>query len=141
MAQYDGLPIILTSGKMLDERVGYARVLFKNEIFCVQNYKSIYCKPKQIIFYFGHGSLQYPAILVSKNLFKPQLINSEWKEVTEHKVVSVLGLPITDYYVQMPIVQKEAYAELISQVYHGRKENFISAENLLASWEIGRAHV
>ncbi|XP_067102718.1 GDH/6PGL endoplasmic bifunctional protein [Osmerus mordax] len=134
MAQYDGLPIILTSGKMLDERVGYARILFKNDIFCVQNYKSIYCKPKQIIFYFGHGSLHYPAILVTKNLFKPQLINSEWKEVTEHKVVSVLGLPISDYYVQTPIVQKEAYTELISQLYHGRKENFISAENLLASW-------
>lgn len=136
MAQYEGMPIILTSGKMLDERVGYARIIFKNDVFCLQDYNSINCKTKQIVFYFGHGSLQYPAILVSKNLFKPQLINSEWKEVAEHKDVSVLGLPISDYYVQLPIVQKEAYTELISQIFHGIKDNFISAENLLASWGV-----
>lgn len=134
MAQYDGVPIILTSGKMLDERVGYARILFKNDIFCVQNHNSIHCKPKQIVFYFGHGSLQYPAILVTKNLFKPNIMDSEWKEVTEHKDKSVLGLPISDYHVLAPSAQREAYTELISHIFHGRKDSFISAENLLASW-------
>ncbi|KAM3877618.1 GDH/6PGL endoplasmic bifunctional protein [Diretmus argenteus] len=136
MAQYDGVPVLLISGKMLDERVGYARVLFKNDVFCVQNHSSIHCKPKQIVFYFGHGSLQYPAILVTKNLFKPALIDSEWKEVTEHKDVSVLGLPISDYYVQAPAEQREAYGELIAHIFRGRKDSFISAENLLASWSL-----
>ncbi|XP_034022205.1 GDH/6PGL endoplasmic bifunctional protein [Thalassophryne amazonica] len=134
LAQYDGVPIFMMSGKMLDERVGYARVLFKNDIFCVQNQNSIPCKSKQIVFYFGHGALQYQAILVSKNLFKPVLINSEWKEVTEHTDVNVLGLPISDYYVHTPKVQKDAYAELISHIFAGRKNCFISTENLLASW-------
>uniref|UniRef100_A0A8C7VHE2 Hexose-6-phosphate dehydrogenase (glucose 1-dehydrogenase) n=1 Tax=Oncorhynchus mykiss TaxID=8022 RepID=A0A8C7VHE2_ONCMY len=106
IAQYEKMPIILTSGKMLDERLGYARILFKNDIFCVQSHNSVHCKPKQIVFYFGHGTLQYPAILVSKNLFKPDLMDTEWKEITEHKDVSVLG----------------------------RKDSFISTENLLASW-------
>lgn len=133
--QYDDVPILLISGKMLDERVGYARILFKNDVFCLQSHNSIHCKPKQIVFYFGHGQLQYPAILVSKNLFKPVLVDSEWKEVTEHKDVTVLGLPITDYYVQTPVVLKEAYAELISHIFAGRKNNFISNENLLASWD------
>ncbi|XP_044203655.1 GDH/6PGL endoplasmic bifunctional protein [Thunnus albacares] len=132
-ARYDGVPILLISGKMLDERVGYARILFKNDIFCLQNHNSIHCKPKQIVFYFGHGSLQYPAILVSKNLFKPALMD-EWKEQTEHKDVNILGLPISDYYVQTPTVQREAYAELISHIFAGRKNSFISTENLLASW-------
>ncbi|XP_053171056.1 GDH/6PGL endoplasmic bifunctional protein [Scomber japonicus] len=132
-AQYDGVPILLISGKMLDERVGYARILFKNDIFCLQNHNNIHCKPKQIVFYFGHGSLKYPAILVSKNLFKPALMD-EWKEVTEHTDVSVLGLPISDYYVQTPTVQREAYAELIAHIFAGRKNSFISTENLLASW-------
>ncbi|XP_035633061.1 GDH/6PGL endoplasmic bifunctional protein-like [Oncorhynchus keta] len=134
LAQYEGMPVILTSGKMLDERVGYARILFKNDIFCIQSHSSVHCKPKQIVFYFGHGTLQYPAILVSKNLFKPDLMDTEWKEVTEHKDVSVLGLPISDYYVLTPTVEREAYAELILHIFQGRKDSFISAENLLASW-------
>ncbi|CAN9512014.1 unnamed protein product [Ophioblennius macclurei] len=135
-ARYEGVPILLTSGKMLDERVGYARILFKNDIFCLQNKDNVHCKPKQIVFYFGHGSLQYPAILVSKNLFKPVVMDAEWKEVTEHTNVSVLGLPLTDYYVQTPKEQKEAYAELIAHIFAGRKNSFISAENLLASWSV-----
>lgn len=127
----------MISGKQLDERVGYARVLFKDNVFCLQNQNSVHCKPKQIIFYFGHGSLKYPAILVSKNLFKPALVDSEWKEVTEHKEknITVLGLPISDYYVQTPIVQKEAYTELISHILTGRRNSFVSTENLLASWD------
>lgn len=135
-AQYEGMPILLISGKMLDERVGYARILFKNDIFCVQNHNNVHCKPKQIVFYFGHGSLQYPAILVSKNLFKPALVDSEWKEVTEHKDINVFGLPISDFYIQTPMEQKEAYAELISHIFFGRKNSFISTENLLASWDL-----
>lgn len=134
--QYEGVPILLTSGKMLDERVGYARILFKNDMFCLQKHNGIHCKPKQIVFYFGHGDLQYPAILVSKNLFKPALIDSDWKEVTEHTDVSVLGLSVSDYYVQTPTEQREAYAELISHIFAGRKNSFISTENLLASWSL-----
>ncbi|XP_066522572.1 GDH/6PGL endoplasmic bifunctional protein [Hoplias malabaricus] len=131
--QYDGIPIFMTSGKQLDERVGYARILFKNDIFCIQDY-SVNCKPKQIVFYLGHGALEYPAILVSKNLFKPSLVNNGWKEITEHKDLSVLDLPLSDYYIQTPILPKEAYYELISKVFYGRKDSFVSTENLLASW-------
>ncbi|KAM9799597.1 GDH/6PGL endoplasmic bifunctional protein isoform X1 [Syngnathus typhle] len=132
-AQYDGVPILLISGKMLDERVGYARVVFKNDMFCLQN--SYRCKPKEIIFYFGHGSLRYPAILVSKNLFKPSVPEGDWKEVTDHTNVDVLGSPLSDYYVQTPKVQQEAYAELISRIFAGDNDCFISTDNLLASWD------
>uniref|UniRef100_A0A8C6T1E4 Hexose-6-phosphate dehydrogenase (glucose 1-dehydrogenase) n=1 Tax=Neogobius melanostomus TaxID=47308 RepID=A0A8C6T1E4_9GOBI len=108
-AQYEDVPILMISGKQLDERVGYARVLFKDNVF---------------------------SILVSKNVFKP-VVDSEWKEVTEHKDknITVLGLPISDYYVQTPIVQKEAYTELISRIFAGRQNSFVSTENLLASWD------
>lgn len=105
-------------------------------MFCLQSQNSFHCKPKQIVFYFGHGCLKYPAVLVSKNLFKPALQSSEWKEVTEHKDVSVLGLQISDYYVQTPTTEKGAYTELISHIFIGQKTNFISTENLLASWEV-----
>ncbi|XP_028855267.1 GDH/6PGL endoplasmic bifunctional protein [Denticeps clupeoides] len=133
-ARYDGIPIILSSGKMLDERVGYARVLFKNNVFCVQDHSSVECNPKEIVFYFGHGHLRYPAVLVSKNLFKPSLLKDGWKEVTESGDVSLFGRPLTDFHVQTPAVQREAYAELIAHVFRGRKDRFISSENLLASW-------
>lgn len=133
-ARYDGVPILLISGKMLDERMGYARIQFKNDIFCLQNHNSIHCKPKQLVFYFGHDSLPYPAILVSKNLFKPALLEGEWKEVTEQADVSVLGLPVSDYYMQTPTVNREAYSELISHIFAGYKNSFISTANLLASW-------
>nr|XP_061814628.1 GDH/6PGL endoplasmic bifunctional protein-like [Nerophis lumbriciformis] len=133
-AQYEGVPILLISGKMLDERVGYARILFKNDLFCLQ--ANFHCKPKQIVFYFGHGSLKYPAILVSKNLFKPSVTEGEWKEVTDHANVKVLGSALSDYYVQTPKVQREAYAELISHIFAGHKNSFISTETLLASWDL-----
>lgn len=135
-AQYEGVPILLISGKMLDERVGYARVLFKNNVFCLQNHNNVHCKPKQIVFYFGHGSLGYPAVLVSKNLFKPAGTDALWKEVTDHKDVDVLGLSVSDYNVQVPAVNKEAYAELISHIFAGRKNSFVSTEILLASWAL-----
>lgn len=134
--QYEGVPILLISGKMLDERVGYARILFKNNIFCLQNHRSVHCKPKQIVFHFGHGNLKYPAVLVSKNLFKPTVMDSKWKEVTEHSDVNVLGLPLSDYYVHAPTEQREAYSELISHIFAGRKNSFVSTEHLLASWGV-----
>lgn len=133
-ARYEGVPILLISGKKLDERVGYARILFKNDMFCVQEHHGVHCKPKQIVFHFGHGSLRYPAILVSKNLFKPVLKDSGWKEVAEQADVSVLGLPGSDYHVLTPAEQREAYSELISHIFAGRKNSFIRAESLLASW-------
>ncbi|XP_061905463.1 GDH/6PGL endoplasmic bifunctional protein [Entelurus aequoreus] len=133
-AQYEGVPVLLLAGKMLDQRVGYARVLFKNDVFCVQDQHNLHCKPKQIIFYFGHGNLQYPAVLVTKNLFKPSVMEGKWKEVTEQADIPVVGLPASHYYVQTPKVQQEAYAELISHIFTGHKNTFISTENLLASW-------
>ncbi|XP_036388223.1 GDH/6PGL endoplasmic bifunctional protein [Megalops cyprinoides] len=132
-SQFDGVPIFLISGKMLDERVGYARVLFKNEVVCVQNPSSVHCKPRQIIFHFGHGDLHLPAVLVSKNLFKPATVEG-WKEPEERKDLSLFGLALSDYHVQTPAEQKEAYGLLISQIFRGRRDNFVSAEVLLASW-------
>lgn len=135
MPLYDGIPIFLVSGKLLDERVGYARIIFKNNVFCVQDPNSITCKPKQIVFYIGHGKLKYPAILVSKNLFKPALVSSHWKEVSEDQDTLLFGMPFSDYYIQTPTVQREAYTELITNVFRGRRDHFVSSDSLLASWK------
>ncbi|XP_063001251.1 GDH/6PGL endoplasmic bifunctional protein [Elgaria multicarinata webbii] len=137
--RWEGVPFILTSGKVLDERVGYVRVLFKNQAHCTQNEMTwdaarSQCKPRQLVFYVGHGELNSPAVLVSRNLFKPTMPESSWKEVLDRPQLRLFGQPLSDYYVYAPVVERDAYSILISRIYHGKKDSFITTENLLASW-------
>uniref|UniRef100_K7FFM9 Hexose-6-phosphate dehydrogenase/glucose 1-dehydrogenase n=1 Tax=Pelodiscus sinensis TaxID=13735 RepID=K7FFM9_PELSI len=138
--RWEGVPFILTSGKALDERVGYVRVLFKNRAYCTQRESwreagRSQCGTKQIVFYIGHGELNSPAVLVSRNLFKPVMPEGSWKEVADHPQLHLFGHPLSDYYVYSPVQEREAYSVLISSIFHGRKDSFITTENLLASWE------
>ncbi|NXL41398.1 G6PE protein, partial [Podilymbus podiceps] len=137
--RWEGVPFLLTSGKALDERVGYVRVLFKNRAYCTQSETlrdagHSQCKAKQIIFYIGHGALNAPAVLVSRNLFKPVMPEGSWREAVGQSDLRVFGQPLSDYYVYSPVKEREAYSVLISNIYHGRKDFFITTENLLASW-------
>ncbi|XP_041062288.1 GDH/6PGL endoplasmic bifunctional protein [Carcharodon carcharias] len=139
--QWDNVPFILTAGKALDERVGYTRIVFKNQAFCLQNESTrkaefSQCKQRQIIFYVGHGDLNFPAILVSKNLFKPVIKASSWKQVTEFPDVHMFGLPLSDYYIYTPVMQKDAYAVLIPQILQAKRDSFVNTEDLLASWKV-----
>ncbi|NXE17955.1 G6PE protein, partial [Ardeotis kori] len=137
--RWEGVPFLLTSGKALDERVGYIRVLFKNRAYCTQRetlrdagYSQ--CKAKQIIFYIGHGALNTPAVLVSRNLFRPIMPEGSWREAVGQSDLYIFGQPLSDYYVYNPVKERDAYSILISNIYHGRKDFFITTENLLASW-------
>ncbi|KAM8796449.1 GDH/6PGL endoplasmic bifunctional protein [Eudromia elegans] len=138
--RWEGVPFLLTSGKALDERVGYVRVLFKNRAYCPQSGTlrdagSSRCKAKQIVFHIGHGALGSPAVLVSRNLFKPVMPAGTWKEAAVQPEPRVFGQPLSDYYVYSPVKERDAYSVLISSIYHGRKDAFITTESLLASWE------
>ncbi|NXO20044.1 G6PE protein, partial [Cisticola juncidis] len=137
--RWDGVPLLLASGKALDERVGYARVLFRNRAYCTQSGAlrdagHSQCKPRQIIFHFGHGALHSPAVLVSRNLFQPVMPKDSWKEAQARSDLHVFGQPLSDFYVYSPVKERDAYSVLISNIYHGRKDFFITTENLLASW-------
>ncbi|NXY49684.1 G6PE protein, partial [Ceuthmochares aereus] len=137
--RWEGVPFLLTSGKALDERVGYVRVLFKNRAYCTQSETlrdagHSQCKAKQIIFYIGHGALNSPAVLVSRNLFKPIMPKGSWREAVDQPDLHVFGQPLSDYYVYTPVKERDAYSVLISNIYHGRKDFFITTESLLASW-------
>ncbi|XP_004863713.1 GDH/6PGL endoplasmic bifunctional protein isoform X1 [Heterocephalus glaber] len=138
--RWEGVPFTLMSGKALDERVGYVRVLFKNQAFCIQHERhwapeQSPCLPRQIIFHIGHGELSHPAILVSRNLFRPSLPAHSWAEVQERPGLRVLGRPLSDFYAYSPLRERDAYSILLSHIFHGRKESFITTENLLASWD------
>ncbi|NWX04080.1 G6PE protein, partial [Caloenas nicobarica] len=137
--RWEGVPFLLTSGKALDERVGYVRVLFKNRAYCTQSETlrdagHSQCKAKQIIFYIGHGALNTPAVLVSRNLFRPVMPEGSWREAVGRSDLHIFGQPLSDYYVYSPVKERDAYSVLISNIYHGRKDFFITTENLLASW-------
>lgn len=137
--RWEGVPFLLTSGKALDERVGYARVLFKNRAYCPQSGTlrdagHSQCKPKQIIFYFGHGALGAPAVLVSRNLFQPVMPKDSWREAGTRSDLHLFGQPLSDFYTYSPVRERDAYSVVISNIYHGRKDFFIPVENLLASW-------
>ncbi|XP_073513024.1 GDH/6PGL endoplasmic bifunctional protein [Phyllobates terribilis] len=139
-ARWEGVPFLLVSGKDLDERTSYVRVVFKDNSFCVQKESTeetvkSSCQPKQIVFHIGNGALNFPAVLVSRGLFKPNLPLSQWKEASELPNISFFGQPISDYYVYRPIQEKDAYTVLISNIYRGRKGSFVTTKNLLASWK------
>ncbi|EHH49519.1 hypothetical protein EGM_00191 [Macaca fascicularis] len=136
--RWEGVPFILMSGKALDERVGYARILFKNQACCVQSEKhwaaaQSQCLPRQLIFHIGHGDLGSPAVLVSRNLFRPSLPSS-WKEMEGPPGLRLFGSPLSDYYAYSPVQERDAHSVLLSHIFHGRKDSFITTENLLASW-------
>ncbi|XP_043918734.1 GDH/6PGL endoplasmic bifunctional protein [Protopterus annectens] len=138
--RWDGIPFILTSGKALDERAGYVRVLFKNKALCVQNESArktvqSQCDPKQIIFYIGYGDLKMPAILISKNLFKPIMPMSSWKEVRDHLETTLFGQSLSQFYIYTPVMETETYESLVSNIFHGKQDYFITTEHLLASWK------
>nr|XP_031539509.1 LOW QUALITY PROTEIN: GDH/6PGL endoplasmic bifunctional protein [Vicugna pacos] len=137
--RWEGVPFILMSGKALDERVSYVRILFKNQACCVQSEKhwvpdQSRCLPQQIVFYIGHGELGSPAVLVSRNLFRPSLPSASWKEVPGQPELHLFGRPLSDYYAYSPVREQDAYSILISHIFHHRKDSFITTENLLASW-------
>ncbi|KAM8927213.1 GDH/6PGL endoplasmic bifunctional protein [Pelodytes ibericus] len=137
--RWEGVPFLLISGKALDERTSYVRVVFKDKAFCVQkdaNQKPLRnsCKPKQILFNIGHGDLGFPAFLVSQGLFKPSLTPTKWQKESELPSMQVFGQPLSDYYVYRPILEKDAYSVLIANIYRARKSSFITTQNLLASW-------
>lgn len=137
--RWEGVPFILMSGKALDERVGYVRILFKNRAYCAQSEKhwvadQSQCLPQQVVFYIGHGELGSPAVLVSRNLFRPSLPSQSWKELEGRPGLRLFGRPLSDYYAYCPVREQDAYSILISHIFHGRKDSFITTENLLASW-------
>ncbi|XP_004678551.1 PREDICTED: GDH/6PGL endoplasmic bifunctional protein [Condylura cristata] len=136
--RWEGVPFILMSGKALDERVGYVRILFRNQACCVQDEPhwaagQSRCLPRQVVFYIGHGQLGSPAVLVSRNLFKPSLPQG-WKEMEGRPGLRLFGRPLSDFYAYSPVSEQDAYSVLISRIFHRRKDSFITTENLLASW-------
>lgn len=138
--RWHGVPIVMVSGKHLDERSSFIRVLFKNERFCVSGCDKLngsnYDSTRQIIFQINPNELPSPGILVSKNLFKPYLPNSlkELAISTEH--TGLYGQSINDFNFYIPTVDNDAYTAVVEDLYLGIKTGFVSTERLSKLWQI-----
>ncbi|KAK3102913.1 hypothetical protein FSP39_014914 [Pinctada imbricata] len=139
-ARWRNVPFLVISGKQLDEKSSYIRIVFKDKEFCVSSCTHLngshFHGPKQIIFHIGHGSLPSPGILVSKNLFKPKLPPGLSTIVVTSHDSSVYGLSMDDFNVAVPIENNDAYVTVIEDLYLGHQQSFVSTGRLMTLWEI-----
>lgn len=161
------VPFVLVSGKKLDERSSYIRIILKDNVICVSNcddsshlhttkdtetsnshqhhhqphhqYHLPRSHKKQIIFHIGHGASKLPLISVSKSLGEPEF-TSVLTEVFESDVFSQQnsyhGDHPENFFHATPVNNKDAYSTVIEDVLHGRRESFISTQQLLLAWQI-----
>lgn len=137
--RWKGVPFVLLSGKKLQEKLSYVKIVFRNVAICptsVSWLEDKLCEPRQIIFILSQSGSQFPEILVSENFPRPNLPENTFEaEVEEGKEFSVFGKHVSKYFIYsgMP---GDAYTTLIRDCYHGNKANFVSTDSLIASWKI-----
>lgn len=157
------MPFILTSGKKLDEKSSYIRIVLKNNAVCVSHCNEEYLYnythkdlkqndhhwyqhlshlghlSRQIIFQISHGTIKLPLISVSKSLGEPY-----WPESLEEMYDSDLFPPKRTYHGDAPesffhatpLEKSDAYSILIEDILHGHREKFITTSQLLLAWHV-----
>ncbi|EDO47901.1 predicted protein, partial [Nematostella vectensis] len=132
-ARWRDVPFIFISGKDLDERTAYIRVVFKNQDYSVGHSQSEQCPISQVVFHIQGGSLASPALVVSNNL--PQILKfSDWNLIQPEHVL--YGCQGNNNQVFTPTKSHDAYSVLINGVFNDKRDMFIGTDNLLASWRV-----
>ena len=136
-ARWHGVPFVLVSGKQLDERTAYVRIVFKNNVHKVRSnsIKGDKCNIKQIVFSIQGERLHKPAILISGFLPKPKSFQplSSTKDSMSDKL---FGCLVKDFDNFIHNSSSDAYTTLISAVYHEKRNLFVGTEDLLTSWKV-----
>lgn len=137
--RWNGVPIIMISGKALDERSSYIRIKFKDSVMCVCGCKSFNVSQhgaRQIIFQINPGSLPTVGILVSKNLFSPHLPKGLEDMVVTSQESFVFGQSLNEFYFSVPKSNENAYVTVVRDLYRGDKKSFVTTEGLEHLWHI-----
>lgn len=136
-ARWEGVPFILVSGKQLDERTAYVRIVFKQNVhrLCSKSVKSDHCGIRQIVFNIQGERLKKPAVLISGILPKPKLFQPLQISM-ENKTEELFGCSVTNFQALIQNDSTDAYTTLISAIYHERKNLFVGTEDLLISWKV-----
>nr|KAG5693272.1 hypothetical protein BaRGS_011593 [Batillaria attramentaria] len=147
------VPFILVSGKKLDQRSSYIRIVFKDGDVCVTNcheqshgkddvkssdhHRSKDAKA-QIVFQIGHGAVKLPLVSVSKSLGEP-----DWPDSLDEVIDSDVFLQKNyhgdhpqHFYHATPVEKGDAYTTVIEEILQGKRESFVSTRQLLLSWRV-----
>lgn len=135
-ARWHGVPFILVSGKKLEERTAYVRVVFKDNIHKLHadSAKGDECDTRQIVFNIQGERLQKPAILLSGLIPKPKSFHPLTS--VENNMGKLFGCLVNNFDVFIHNSSADAYTTLISAVYHEQKNLFVGTEDLLSSWKV-----
>lgn len=138
--RWHNVPFVIMSGKHMDERSSYVRILFREKEFCVSGCadgNSTFTKyPRQLIFQIGHGPIPSAGILVSKSLFNPYWPAGLRELTMTSKDSSVHGQSPGDFYYAVPIKDEQAYVTVLHDLYQNVRETFVTANRVLLLWEI-----
>lgn len=133
-ARWRGVPFLFMSGKQLNERVAYVRLIFKNnEINVGKTLGRKTCGSRQLVFHIQGGEFKKPALVLSHDLPYPE---STYAWIPDSGISEVFGCQAHDFHVFTPKESCAAYSVLISGIYYGHRDMFVGTEDLLASWEV-----
>ncbi|RUS91385.1 hypothetical protein EGW08_000815, partial [Elysia chlorotica] len=144
--RWHGVPFVLVSGKQLDVRESYVRIIFKNNRVCVSqcpedgHVKSLPIT-SQVVFHLDNHSqknIGIPSILVSKDFSFPEcpLNLQESEDPGFFRSPLVYGTRPESLHVCALLKHTQAYVSLFSDLFESRRTNFVSTRYLLLSWQI-----
>lgn len=138
--RWRNVPFVIMSGKHMDERSSFVRILFREKEFCVSGCaggNSTFTKyPRQVIYQIGHGPIPSAGILVSRSLFEP-VWPSGMKELSMTSKDSFIhGQSPGDFYYAVPVKDEQAYVTVFHDLYHNVRETFVTATRVLVLWDI-----
>lgn len=135
--RWDGVPFVLMSGKKLDEKLSYVRVLFKNARFCMRATERPCNWQKQLAFVIGGTNTKLPSMIAaSRGLPLPMVKHGQWSVKNPEADIEVFGQSNREMVQLVPDKETEPYVELIRAVMDGARHFFVTTEALLASWKI-----
>ena len=136
-ARWHGVPFILVSGKQLEERTAYVRIVFKDNVHKLHTDSSSVngdkCDVRQIVFNIQGEKLQKPGIYLSGHLPKPKLFHPFAS--AENKMQKLFGCFANNFDAFIHDSSADAYTTLISAVYHEQRNIFVGTDDLLTSWK------
>ena len=135
--RWKGVPFLLMSGKKMDVKSSYVRVLFKNPDICVQGEGQACNKKKQVVFYIGSGDVRKPSMVVVSDSLPEPKVTSGWRKGELRLDVDIFGQSINDTMQLLPDYNLgEAYTTLIQAVFTGQRHLFVDTPSLMRSWQI-----
>lgn len=135
-ARWHGVPFILVSGKQLEERTAYVRIVFKDNVHKLHPdlANGDKCDVRQIVFNIQGEKLKKPGIYLSGLLPKAKLFHP--LTTAENKIQKLFGCFVDNFDAFIHNSSADAYTTLISAVYHEQRSLFVGTEDLISSWKV-----